>query len=62
MKKTLDQGEDIFISGFGKFWVKTKSKRSGRNSVTGEDLYLDARRVVIFQYSRGLRDRINGGG
>jgi integration host factor subunit alpha len=62
MKKTFQQGEDILISGFGKFCVKKKNKRRGRNPATGEDLYLDARRVVIFQPSGRLRDRMNGGG
>ena len=62
MKKTLEQGEDILISGFGKFCVKEKNKRRGRNPATGEDLYLEARRVVTFQPSGRLKDRLNGGG
>ena len=62
MKKTLEQGEDILISGFGKFCVKGKNKRRGRNPATGEDLYLEARRVVTFQPSGRLKDRLNGGG
>jgi integration host factor subunit alpha len=62
MKKTLEHGEDILISRFGKFCVKKKNKRRGRNPATGEDLYLDARRVVTFQPSGRLRDRLNGGG
>jgi len=59
MKQTLEDGEDILISGFGKFCVKTKNKRRGRNPATGEDLYLDARRVITFQCSGVLKDRIN---
>lgn len=62
MKKTLEAGEDLMISGFGKFSVKEKSKRRGRNPATGEELYLDARRVVTFQSSGVLRDRLNGEG
>ena len=62
MKKTFEQGEDILISGFGKFCVKEKNKRRGRNPATGEDLYLDARRVVTFQPSGRLKDRLNRGG
>jgi integration host factor subunit alpha len=62
MKKTLEQGEDILISGFGKFRVKEKNKQRGRNPATGEDLYLEARRVVTFQPSGRLKDRLNRGG
>jgi integration host factor subunit alpha len=60
MKKTLEAGEDIMISGFGKFCVKEKKERKGRNPATGEDLSLDARRVVTFQISGVLRDKVNG--
>lgn len=59
MKQTLESGEDVMISGFGKFCVKNKSKRKGRNPATGEDLYLDARRVVTFQSSGVLREKFN---
>ena len=62
MKKSLESGEDVLISGFGKFCVKDKRGRKGRNPATGEDLYLDARKVVSFQCAGVLRDRINGGG
>jgi len=60
MKKSLESGEDVMISGFGKFCVKKKSRRRGRNPSTGEELYLDARKVVTFQCSGVLRDKING--
>ena len=60
MKQTLELGEDVMISGFGKFCVKNKSRRKGRNPVSGEELYLDARRVVTFQCSGVLKDKING--
>jgi len=59
IKKTLESGEDVLISGFGKFCVKEKSKRSGRNPQTGEDLMLDARRVVTFRCSGRLREKLN---
>jgi len=59
IKKTLESGEDIMISGFGKFCVKQKNNRRGRNPATGEDMMLDARRVVTFTCSGKLRDRIN---
>jgi integration host factor subunit alpha len=60
IKKTLEDGEDVLISGFGKFCVKDKGKRRGRNPHTGEDLMLDERRVVTFRCSEVLRDKING--
>ena len=59
MKQSLEAGEDILISGFGKFCVKSKHRRRGRNPATGEALYLDARRVVTFQCSGVLKDKIN---
>jgi len=62
MKETLENGEDILISGFGKFCVKDKSKHRGRNPETGKNKILAARRVVIFKCSGILRDKINGKG
>jgi integration host factor subunit alpha len=59
IKQTLEQGEDVLISGFGKFYVKEKNARRGRNPHTREDLMLDARRVVTFRCSGVLRDKIN---
>ena len=59
MKQSLEGGEDILISGFGKFVVKAKSARRGRNPQTTEDLQLRARRVVVFKTSGVLRDKIN---
>ncbi len=60
IKHTLENGEDLMISGFGKFCVKDKNARKGRNPATGEDLMLDRRRVLIFKCSQELRDKING--
>ena len=59
IKKTLETGEDVLISGFGKFCVKEKQGRRGRNPATGEDMMLDPKRVVTFRCSRQLRDKIN---
>ena len=59
IKSTLTAGEDILISGFGKFCVKEKRERKGRNPATGEDMMLAPRRVVTFRCSGRLRDRIN---
>jgi integration host factor subunit alpha len=60
IKATLVSGEDVLVSGFGKFIVKGKAARRGRNPATGEDLTLDARRVITFKCSALLRDKING--
>ena len=60
IKKTLESGEDVLISGFGKFCVKEKNERRGRNPATGNDLMLGARRVVAFKCSSVLRNKING--
>jgi len=59
IKRTLESGEDVMVSGFGKFCIKQKGLRKGRNPATGEDLMLDPRRIVTFKCSRNLRDRIN---
>ncbi len=59
MKKTLASGEDVLISGFGKFCIREKNERKGRNPATGDDLMLAPRRVVTFKCSGKLRDRIN---
>ncbi len=60
IKKTLVNGEDVLISGFGKFKVKDKRERTGRNPRTAEAMRLRARRVVTFRCSGVLRDKING--
>ena len=60
IKRTLASGEDVLISGFGKFCVRDKGKRKGRNPQTGEDLMLGSRRVVTFRCSGILKDRVNG--
>ncbi len=60
MKRTLESSEDVLISGFGRFCVKEKRKRRGRNPATGQDMILEPRRVVTFKCSGKLRDKING--
>ena len=60
IKKALETSEDVLISGFGKFCVKEKSQRRGRNPATGQDLMLRKRRVVTFKCSGKLRNKING--
>ena len=59
VEKTLESGEDVLISGFGKFCVKQKKERKGRNPATGEDLMLGSRKVVTFKCSPILRSKIN---
>jgi integration host factor subunit alpha len=59
IKHTLESGEDVLITGFGKFSVKKKMERNGWNPQTGEGLVLRARKVVRFKYSGALRNRIN---
>ena len=60
IKATLASGEDLMISGFGKFQVNEKKPRKGRNPATGNSMVLDKRRVVTFKISGKLRDQING--
>ncbi len=62
IKQTLESGEDVLISGFGKFCVKDKEERKGRNPQTGNSVILDARRVVTFKCSGMLREKMNGKG
>ena len=62
VKTTLSNGEDLLISGFGKFIVRKKGARRGRNPATGEELPLKPRRVITFKCSSVMRDRINGRG
>ena len=60
VKDTLAAGEDLLVSGFGKFSVRRKNARRGRNPQTKENLILRARKVVVFKTSGVLRHRING--
>jgi len=59
IKKTLVFGEDVLVSGFGKFCVKEKRERRGRNPATGDSMMLEPRRVVTFKWSGKLRKKIN---
>ena len=51
LKSTLESGEDVLVSGFGKFCVKEKKGRRGRNPATGEDMQITPRRIVMFKCS-----------
>ena len=59
LKETLESGEDVKISGFGKFEVKQKNDRRGRNPQTGEAITIAARKVLTFKPSAVLRDGVN---
>jgi integration host factor subunit alpha len=59
IKSTLASGDDVLISGFGKFCVKDKRERRGRNPMTGQDMILAPRRVVTFKCSGKLKQKIN---
>ena len=60
IKSTLESGEDVLVSGFGKFCVREKKERRGRNPATGDELILVPRKVVTFKCSGKLRDKIDG--
>jgi integration host factor subunit alpha len=60
IKSTLESGDDVLISGFGKFQVRQKAERRGRNPATGDDMMLESRKVVTFKCSGKLRERVNG--
>ena len=60
LQSSLEKGEDVLLSGFGKFNVKTKRARKGRNPKTNEPMMLEARRVVTFNPSGILRKKVNG--
>lgn len=59
IKDTIGIGEDVLVSGFGKFCVKEKGSRKGRNPATGDDMILEQRKVVTFKCSSVLREKIN---
>jgi integration host factor subunit alpha len=59
IKKTLASGEDVLVSGFGKFYVLEKTERMGRNPATSETYVIRPRRVFRFRCSGKLRDKIN---
>jgi integration host factor subunit alpha len=59
IKSALASGDDVLVSGFGKFCVNDKKERKGRNPATAEDMMLRPRRVVTFKCSGKLRRRVN---
>jgi integration host factor subunit alpha len=61
LKQSLEEGDDVLISGFGKFCVHEKNRRRGRNPKSGEAMTLPPRKVVTFKCSGVLREKINRG-
>ena len=59
IKEELAKGNEVMISGFGKWTVKAKKKRKGRNPQTGKEIMIDARKVITFKPSVVLRDKLN---
>ena len=59
MKESLEKGDDVLISGFGKFCVREKNQRRGRNPQSGEQITLPSRKVVTFKCSGVLREKVN---
>jgi integration host factor subunit alpha len=59
IKSTLESGEDVMMTGFGKFCLNQKSKRKGRNPATGEDLMISPRKTVTFKCSGKLKQQMN---
>ncbi len=59
IKSALVSGDDVLITRFGKFCIKEKGRRKGRNPATGDDLMLNARKIVTFKCSSALRNKLN---
>ncbi len=60
IKRTLENSDEVLISGFGKFCVTEKKARKGRNPATGKDMMLEKRKVITFKCSSVLRNYISG--
>ena len=60
IKESLEEGKDVMISGFGKFSIRDREEREGRNPLTGDPIVLSAKKVVTFRCSGKLREKING--
>jgi integration host factor subunit alpha len=59
IKRSLESGHDVLISGFGKFCVNQKRERRGRNPATGKDMMLAPRKTVRFRCSGKLKEKLN---
>lgn len=58
VRLALEEGNDVKLSGFGNFILRTKGERPGRNPKTGEDVPISARRVVTFRPGQKLKTRV----
>ncbi|MCC4266078.1 integration host factor subunit alpha [Oceanimonas baumannii] len=58
IRASLEEGEQVKISGFGNFELRNKGERPGRNPKTGEDIPISARRVVTFRPGQKLKARV----
>ncbi len=58
IKSSLEQGENVKLSGFGNFVLRDKKSRPGRNPKTGEEVLVSARRVVTFRPGQKLKNRV----
>ena len=59
IKESLEEGKDVMISGFGKFSIRERGERTGRNPLTGDPIVLPTKKVVTFKCSGKLREKIN---
>ena len=59
IKESLEKGKDVMISGFGKFSIRERGERIGRNPLTGDPIMLPPKKVVSFKCSGKLRKKIN---
>jgi len=58
LRKALEDGDSVKLSGFGNFGLREKNSRPGRNPKTGEEIPISARRVVTFRASQKLKQRV----
>ncbi|MBK4714252.1 MULTISPECIES: integration host factor subunit alpha [Tenebrionibacter/Tenebrionicola group] len=58
IRRALENGEQVKLSGFGNFDLRDKNQRPGRNPKTGEDIPITARRVVTFRPGQKLKSRV----
>ena len=60
MKQTLESGEDVLVTGLGKFEQRQKNSRPGRDPKNKQEYVISERQVVTFRPSKVWRDQING--
>ena len=60
MKHTLEKGDNLHLSGFGRFYIDFKWARQGRNPKTGEKIFINSKRTVKFKSFKKLKEKVNG--